>query len=109
MDFTEFETKYFDKLTNNTWGIIRDYYYPYKFWIDHNFGLSKTCITFLLKAVKAKWNNKWILEQIKCVEKRYKILSNFTLDCKYELTGISNFDSANNAKLNMAGQKTQQY
>ncbi len=31
MDFVEFEAKNFDKLDNNTWGVIKDYYYLHGF------------------------------------------------------------------------------
>ena len=50
----------------------------------------------MLKAVEAKWNNKWTLEQIKWVEERYDILSKTTRKRKQELTGITNFESAGN-------------
>lgn len=47
----------------------------------------------MLKIVKAKWNNKWTLEQISWVEARYDILSRNTNKRKQELTGTINLAS----------------
>ena len=52
----------------------------------------------MLKAVKAKWNNKKTLEQIKWVEERYNILFRTTRKRKQKLTGIINFESAGNLR-----------
>lgn len=52
MDFIEFEIKYFDKLDNKTWRVIRDYYYLHRFSINYNFNSSKNCTTTILKAIE---------------------------------------------------------
>ena len=96
VDFEKFEAKHFDEFDGPTWNLVRDYCYPHGYWIDHNFGTGKTRTTTMLKAVKAKWNDEWTLEQIKWVEERYNILSKTTRKCKQELTGIINFNSAGN-------------
>ena len=57
-DFVEFEARYFDELNNTTWKIVRDYYYPYRFWIDHNFTLGKNYTITMLTTIEANWNNK---------------------------------------------------
>ena len=100
MDFAEFEANHFDELENNTWGVIRDYCYPYRFWLDHNFGPGKKCTTTMLKAVEADWNNKSSLEQIAWVEEHYHSLSRTTRKQKQQLTGILNLDFANNPETN---------
>ena len=53
MNFMKFEPKYFDRLDNTTFEIVRDYFYLHEFWIDHNFGLDKTYKTAILKAITA--------------------------------------------------------
>lgn len=58
----KWETKHFSKLDNATGGAIRDYYYLYEYWINHNIGPSKTCSTVILKVVEANANDKWTIE-----------------------------------------------
>ncbi len=90
MNFAEFETRHFDELNNATWRVIKDYYYPHRFWIDHNFSPGRNRTITILTAVEADWNNKWSLEQIEWVEERYHSLSRTTRQRKQELTGTSN-------------------
>ena len=54
VDFEKFEMKHFDKFYGPTRKLLRDYWYLHGYWIDHNFGTCKTCITTMLKAVEAK-------------------------------------------------------
>lgn len=58
MDFVKLEAEHFDKLDNATLKVFKDYYYPYRFWIDLNLRLNKIYNTTILKAVAAKYNNK---------------------------------------------------
>ncbi len=53
IDFAEFKTRHFNELNNTTWRVVRDYCYPYGFWIDHNFGSDKNRTTTMLTAVEA--------------------------------------------------------
>lgn len=75
VDFEKFETIYFDKFYGSTWKLVKENCYLHEYQIDHNFGIGKTYITTMVKAVKAKWNEKYILKQIKWVVERYNILS----------------------------------
>ena len=89
MYFAKFEARHFNELDNPTWRIVRDYCYMHRFWINHNNGPNRTHTTFMLKVVDNKWNNKWTLEHISCIEKCYNhILSRTTCKCKEDLTGI---------------------
>lgn len=54
MDFMKFQAKYFDELDNAILRVFRDYCYPYKFWIDFNLGLNKTCNIVMLETTIAK-------------------------------------------------------
>ncbi len=90
MDFAEFEAKHFDELENDTWGVIRDYCYPHGFWIDHNFGPSRTYTTTMLEAIAANWYDEWILKKIEWVEEHYHFLSRITCQCKQKLNDTSN-------------------
>ena len=47
----------------------------------------------MMKAVNEEWNNKWSLEQISWVEKRYYVLLKTTCKRKAELTSIPNLNS----------------
>lgn len=58
MDFIEFEAKYFNKLENNIWEVIKNYCYLHRFWIEHSFGLSRNYTTAILTAIKTNWNYK---------------------------------------------------
>ena len=100
INFKKFEAKHFDMLDNNTWRRIREYCYPYGFWIDVNNG-SETFTTAILEVIAADWYDEWTLKQIKWVEKRYHTLSTVTRQRKQELTSISNVDSASNPETNI--------
>lgn len=54
----KFEAKYFDILYNTTLRVIKDYYYPYRFWINHNLKFNKTYNTRILKAIITNWNDE---------------------------------------------------
>ncbi|MCJ1422188.1 hypothetical protein MMC29_000067 [Sticta canariensis] len=90
-DFEDFTEEHFKKLdtSTRTWNLLRDYCYAHGYWIDHNFEDGKTRASTMLKAVKADWHNKWTMEQIKWVEKRYNVLSKMTIKRKQELIGIT--------------------
>ena len=42
--------RYFDKCENNTWNLIKDYYYIYGYEIDYNFDLGKNQIIIIIEA-----------------------------------------------------------
>ena len=51
LDFAKFEVRYFDELNNAIWRVVRNYCYKNGFWIDHNFGPNKSCITVILQVI----------------------------------------------------------
>ncbi len=109
VNFEKFEMRHFNELDSSTWKKIISYCYLHRFWINHNFGPSKTCTTAMLEAIAANWYDDWTLEQIKWVEKCYHIFSTVTYKCKQKLTGIPHLKSTSNLELNTAGQRTQQF
>lgn len=54
IDFIKFEAKHFHLLDNATLKVLRDYYFPHKFWIELNLNFNKTCNIAMLEAVIAK-------------------------------------------------------
>lgn len=48
--------QYFNQLENIIWKLIKDYYYPHKYWISYKFGLDKTCINIILNLVVIEIN-----------------------------------------------------
>lgn len=51
IEVVKFEAEYFDQFSNATLKIIRDYRYPYGFWIELNISLDKTFKLVILEAV----------------------------------------------------------
>lgn len=64
MDFKKFEIKYFNDFNYFIQKIVRDYYYLYRYQINHNFGTNNIYIILMLKAIKAKQNNHKILNKL---------------------------------------------
>lgn len=88
--------RHFDKFESNTQNFVRNFYYMYKYWIDHNFGLSKNQTITILKAVEVNKNNELTLKQIKQIEQQYNILSKIIYQYKQKLTSTPNFNSTSN-------------
>ena len=91
-DFEDFTEEHFKRLNTSTktWNLLRDYCYAHGFWIDYDFGNGKTRASTMLQAVNADWHDKWTMEQIQWVERRYHNLFPMILERKQELIGATN-------------------
>ncbi len=48
----KWEAKYLNKLKNTILRVVRNYYYPHRYWIDYTINLSRTYTNTILKLLR---------------------------------------------------------